>query len=280
MGTHEEIFGDPRVGGCGVGRQRWLANRLPSITSVFVVAAVEPDECFFATLHGEQYGGEATHVGRAERNDGDWLFRPTVLNFNVDSALTYAAHTGLINLGEGVINQQARVNSEVGIWDDVGIINEGSTDAPLNTDYTRMNGNGAEVVFNPVPNGFVDLIIAEDAALDPFQLSLCSNAACGTRTIVFDGFDAATANALLALSEFAAGDSSTASEMDQAFVFRFDQTITDYVAVKEFGNFGGQKLEVDFIGTGAVVPIPGAVWLFGTALVGFAAFARKKKMAA
>jgi len=37
---------------------------------------------------------------------------------------------------------------------------------------------------------------------------------------------------------------------------------------------------VDFIGTGTFVPLPDAVWLFGTGLIALAGVARRKRAAA
>lgn len=50
-------------------------------------------------------------------------------------------------------------------------------------------------------------------------------------------------------------------------------------AITEIGNPCGTKLELDFIGTGTVVPIPGAAWLFGTGLVALFGCVRRKRAA-
>lgn len=209
------------------------------------------------------------------------------LNFDIDQALTYKSHTGTINPWETDGATAAKVNAEVGTWDDVGIITEGSTgDANANTDYTAESGfwlwykPDAEVIFNGIPtNGFNDLIIAEDAGLDPFQLSLFDDNS--NWETVFTGFSDTLRDDLIDLPAFSGGDSSKASEMDQAFVFRFDEAETRHVGVKYNGNFGGEKLEVDFIGVGeaAVVPIPAAAWLFGSALVGMAGIGYRRRSA-
>lgn len=176
------------------------------------------------------------------------------LTFDVFTALTYAGHSGWINPWEWGGRRAERVNREVGIWDDVGIVNEGRDDARLNTDYTGFL-SGAEVVFNPLSGGSPGVIVAEDAGLDPFQLSLCSDANCSDRDVVFRGFDDHTLSLLLALPDFSAGDSNDPSKMDQAFVFQFRSPVTDFVAVKYNGNPGGEALEVDFIGAGTVAPV-------------------------
>ena len=64
--------------------------------------------------------------------------------------------------------------------------------------------------------------------------------------------------------------------------FYWDTPITSFTIGDGNGGQNSGDLNQDISNYRAynVVPIPGAVWLFGTALVGFAAFARKKKMAA
>ena len=68
--------------------------------------------------------------------------------------------------------------------------------------------------------------------------------------------------------------------MDQAYVILFSGDPVDaFTAIREIGNPGGTKLEVDFVGTTNVVPLPGAVWLFGTGLLVLVCFARGKRAA-
>ncbi len=215
---------------------------------------------------------DATGVRQLTLNSGVATGFSVVPNFSfrVDRALTYRSHDRIIDSGEPGAGSAARVNKEVGTWDDVGIIVEGSTDAAKNVDF----GNNASVRFKPIPGGFLDLIIAEDAGLDPFKLSICDGSDC---TTVFNGFDIPTRKSLLALSDFAGNDSSKASEMDQGFLFRFNAPVTGSVKIKETKNFGGEMLEVDFVGVGTVVPIPAAAWLFGSALLGVAGIGYRRR---
>ncbi|MEM9583033.1 MAG: hypothetical protein AAGA08_07945 [Pseudomonadota bacterium] len=188
-------------------------------------------------------------------------------NFNVTlgPALTYNSHTGNFNQAsnEGADTEareaMARANSEIGTWDDVGIVDEG-TDAARNIDY----GSSARIEYNEIDGGFFDLIIAEDGGLDPFKLSLCDGDDCseGSLTTVFDGFTASMRDFFLGLDTFAALDSDVESEMDQAFLFRFDENVTDHLRIDYSGEFsigsgrGTTKLEIDFAGAALITPVP------------------------
>ncbi len=115
------------------------------------------------------------------------------------------------------------------------------------------------------------------AATRDYQPSLRSPWLAAT---VFRGLDAATRNSLIAQADFSGADSSNASEMDQAFVFRFSSDgVMDDIKIKERVNLGDAKLEVDFVGVGGatIIPIPAAAWLFGSALVGLLGVARRKR---
>lgn len=202
------------------------------------------------------------------------------IELEIDRALTYAAHTNTIDAREPG-RTAARVNSEVGTWDDAGIVNEGRGDANLNIDYKRSRRGGlAEVVFNPISGrgeiGYNALIIAEDAAFDPLGLSICSDAACVGRQTIISDFTPAAITSILARSDFVANDNSNAREMDQVFLFLFSDPVQGFAAIADIGNAGGERLELDFVGTGNTVPIPGAAWLFGTAIAGLGALARRK----
>ena len=184
----------------------------------------------------------------------------------VYEALTYSNHVGTIDAGE---TQTAPYrNNEVGIWDDAGIFNSGPPDAALNMDF----GSEARVWFN-IPDGYTGLIIAEDAGLDPFRLALTDTNTSTGGTVVFNGFSTALANALIGLPQFSGEDTSNPGDMDQVFLFLFDGPLTGFARIDEIGNYGGERLEVDYIG---VVPLPPAVWLFGSALVGLATLARRR----
>jgi len=69
--------------------------------------------------------------------------------------------------------------------------------------------------------------------------------------------------------------------MDQVYLFLFSgDPVSAYTAVAEIGNPGGTKLEVDFIGIGTVVPLPGGAWLFGTGLIALPGVVCRKRAAA
>ncbi len=187
----------------------------------------------------------------------------------IDSTVTYQSHSGTIDSGEGG-TASWRVNSEVSRLDDVGLVTEG-TDAKLNVDFS----DHAKVIFKIPTVGFMKLIIAEDAGLDPFKLERCDKADCsGTRQVLFDGFTSATKNDVLALPDFGGGDSSP---IDQVWLFLFDAPLDGWLRISETRNFGGTRLEVDFVGGldqgvvgPAAVPEPTTFLLWGTTAAGLA----------
>lgn len=154
------------------------------------------------------------------------------------------------------------IDSEISTWDNSGI--PGTTvDADEQIDF----GRGSSVVFNQVIGGFTDLVISDLDALNPFELRLCGDAACSLVETVFAGFNGTLTSFLLGLDVFAASDTGVASEMDQTWLFRFSDPITDFVRVTEFDNrnvFTGARLQADFIGVGgttATTPVPGPAGL-------------------
>ncbi|OGK84971.1 MAG: hypothetical protein A2X51_05485 [Candidatus Rokubacteria bacterium GWC2_70_24] len=181
--------------------------------------------------------------------------------------MTHQSHSGGIDPGEpGPIGE--RVNSEVGRLDDVGFVDEGD-DAKLNIDFK----DNARVILKIPGGGFTSLIIAEDAGLDPFKLERCAAADCSAaRQTLFDGFTWATKSAVLARQDFSGGDSSP---IDQVylflFLFLFDGPVEGWLRISETRNFGGTRLEVDFVGgfdPPEAVPEPITFLLWGTAAAG------------
>jgi len=68
---------------------------------------------------------------------------------------------------------------------------------------------------------------------------------------------------------YSQGDEDVAAVISQSFGWN-SQTTTPYLASDDLrGNFGSHLVRV--------VPIPAAVWLFGSGLIGLAGFARRKK---
>jgi hypothetical protein len=216
------------------------------------------------TFNGGTTGYQLTLNGSGVATAVNPLAQPVVVG--VQTALTFSNKTGTIDFGESQTTPYR--NSQVGIWDDAGIFNSGPPDAALNMDF----GSGARVWFN-IPDGYTGLIIAEDAGLDPFRLALTDTNTDTGGTIVFNGFTAALALALINTPQFSGEDTSNPGDMDQVFLFLFDGPLTGFARIDEIGNYGGERLEVDYIG---VVPLPPAVWLFGSALVGLATLARRR----
>lgn len=197
--------------------------------------------------------------------------------FNVEQQLTYKDHRAgdYINVGEPLGSQTfaERIDSEAGIWDDVGIVGDGRPDREENIDFESWGW----VKFNGVKDGFTDLIIAEDAGLDPFKLYLCDDV--NPCNMIFNGFSDDLKAELAAMSDFSISDTSTPSNMDQAFLFRFDEKIFDHVGIKATRGYGHTNLEVDFVGTGhmAPVPVPAGLPMFLTSVGAFAWFRRRKQ---
>ena len=65
------------------------------------------------------------------------------------------------------------------------------------------------------------------------------------RRVLFDGFNSATRNAILARPDFGGGDSSP---IDQVYLFLFDAPLDGWLRMSETGNFGDGRLELDFVG--------------------------------
>ncbi len=204
------------------------------------------------------------------------------ITLEIDQAMTYAGHGGLIDPGEFILGFRAEhMNSEVGKWDDVGIANTGYDDS-LNLDFalSPLEFQSASVRFNPVSGpgvrGYDALIIAEDAAFDPLALSICSDEPGGCRSII-SGFSPAAIDSILARQDFAASDSADFDEMGQVYVFLFDGPVSGTTTVADIGNYGGERLEVDFIGASTLVtPIPGAAWMLGSGLIALLGVTRRR----
>ncbi len=120
------------------------------------------------------------------------------VTLEIDQALTYDSHVGSIDGGNVRPPAADTVNREVGTWDDAGIVAEhggGGGDSARNLDYDRptWRRGPAGVRFNPVGGsgvpGYHALIIAEDAAFDPFGLSICSGASGGDCQSIISSFD-------------------------------------------------------------------------------------------
>jgi hypothetical protein len=208
----------------------------------------------------------------------------------IQKPLTYSSHSGTINSGESFSNMKARVDSEINRLDDVGFFQEKS-DAALNLDFSD---NAAVVMASPgtAQRPLYNLLIAEDAGIDPFKLEYCPTAACtsSTRTLLFNGFSSAAMNSLLqgplnnGGGYFQTGDyignvndPSSVRRVDQLFLFRFSQPIVGgFFRISETSNYGGTTLEIDF--AGGTVPEPGTYLLTGTgaAMLALAGWRRRR----
>ena len=82
---------------------------------------------------------------------------------------------------------------------------------------------------------------------------------------------------------FGAGDSLTfnftatdlvASSFNSLSTLELGSTTGPYIAAAKFGSTGVDGEQSDWVGA---VPIPGAVWLFGSGLIGLVGLARRKK---
>lgn len=164
----------------------------------------------------------------------------------IEFAFRYREHSGLLNDGESFTGTLAdRVDSELGRWDDVGFIEEGPTDEPLNVDF----GAGAVLFLARFDCALTHILIAEDAGWDPFALWWDEDGDFGAGSVpLFTGFDIPTRNAILARPDFAADDSG--DDIDQVYLFVFGGAglPPGFLAIAEIGNFGAERLEVDFAG--------------------------------
>lgn len=189
--------------------------------------------------------------------------------FSIETQLFHSSHTGVINNGEAGGTTAAHVDSEVGTLDDVGLEEEGS-DALLNLDF----GNDATVTFAAPDLGLFTLLLGEDAGLDVFKLEHCATADCAAPVTLFNGMTAATKAGILGRPDF--GSNDTAPDIDQLHFFLFSEPLFGFVRISETTNFGGTKLEVDFLGGSSVappIPEPASMLLFGLGGFGVAGVA-------
>lgn len=225
----------------------------------------------FTALDGVQLGLNSSGVATSSSDVG------TTGPFNINSALTYQTHSLTVDSGESLIGGSfsTHVNSEVGRLDDVGIVNEGPTDALLNIDFN----NDAAVTFAIPTGGYTHLLIAEDAGLDPFKLSLCSDAGCSAPQTLFNGLSFSVRTTLIGRTDF--GGSDYGAEIDQIYLFLFDQPATGFFRISETTNYltSSSTLEIDFAGGStpqAPVPEPGTLLLLGSGFAGMGYFFRKR----
>ncbi len=191
---------------------------------------------------------------------------------DIDFALEYWKHSGTINHGEGVVDMAARVNSEIGRWDDAGVINEGPTDAPLNVDFCDNAKLYLQKLECPIPY----LLIAEDAGLDPFKLWWDADGDFSSGAVLlFAGFDTATKNAILARSDFGGDDSG--ADLDQVYLLLFEDPLpAGYLKIQETSSYGGTLLEIDFIGS-RCIPEPTTALTVGMGMTLLTVFGRRRR---
>lgn len=232
----------------------------------------------------------------SDLNSGFRARQATLVNnfsFNIDNALSFAAlddpsagpSSGapgaafLTDQNEIGAGTAAYVNSEISTWDNAGI--PGSTIA---SNEQLDFGRNSLVTFNPVAGGFTDLVLTDLGGLNPFDLRICSDVLCTTEERIFSGFNRGLQDDLVANSSFAASDTGVASETDQTWLFRFHNTVTDFLRITEFDDrsvFTGARLQLDFAGTGGgstITPVPGPAGLplFASGL-GLLAFSLRRK---
>lgn len=194
----------------------------------------------------------------------------------------------VLETGQGT---ESYYNSQSETWDNVNIRDANYTYDP--SEQIDFGRNGP-VIFNPVPGGFTDLVIAELGGLNPFELWLCESASCqdsngaDNAQRMFTGLRDSLSTSLFAMQDFALEDNSDPSELDQTWLFRFSTPITSFVRVVESDNRSvfdrnvNSRVQVDFIGAGggapSVVPVPTSLPLLagGLGLLGFVMRRRRK----
>lgn len=200
---------------------------------------------------------------------------------NIDFAFQYLSNTGIINEGEGFPQNSAamgtRVDAEVGSLNDSGILDEDTIDAPLNVDFSA----GAGVVFKQFDLTLSHILIAEDAGFDPFRLEWDADGDFSSGVVtLFNGFDAATRDAILARSDFRSDD--TDNNMDQIFLFTFAEGLPPgFLRITEIGNFdpASTLLEIDFAGAAGatLVPEPSTFVTVGASIVVLGLLLRRRR---
>lgn len=196
------------------------------------------------------------------------------VSVGIEFAFRYRSHTGTLNAGESFSGTMAsRVNSELGRWDDVGLFQDGPTDAPLNVDF----GKGAKLYLKKFDCPLTHILIGEDAGLDPFKLWWDADGDFSSGAVpLFAGFDTATLNSILALPAFGADDSG--HDIDQAYLFVFGNggLPPGYLKIMESGNPGGARLEIDFAG-GRCIPEPSTGLTVGLGLLSAGMLIRRRR---
>jgi hypothetical protein len=117
-----------------------------------------------------------------------------------------------------------------------------------------------------------------------FDDTSCAGAACTGKTVL-NAFNVAWNGGSIPMGS-AAGctlQSCTADQTAGIFISNYQIDMTtkkwslDYSQVVPTGSYMGVKFGAHMSGTVQAVPLPAAVWLFGSGLVGLAAVARRKK---
>ena len=132
--------------------------------------------------------------------------------------------------------------------------------------------------FDGPSEGFTDLIIADLGGVNPFQLSLCATPGCANPDLIFGGFGNSAPSPLApqihALPSFATTD-GVAGAMDQVWLFRFDETITQSVQIRENDDrlvYTGDRMQVDYFGAVPAssltpIPVPASLPLMASGIV-------------
>ncbi len=184
---------------------------------------------------------------------------------DINTGVSYSSHSGQLDKGEHFTDLATRVNGELSVLDDVGLVSE-KIDAPCNVDF----GKKASLVLQfGVPLG--DLVIEEDSGLDPLKLEYSATADFASPLMLFNGFSKKAKKTILKRSDF--GGNDTGDDVDQMYYFKFDEALgPGYLRITEIGNYGGSRLEVDFVGgtegsETPVIPEPSGFVLAGIGLV-------------